>query len=1553
MEWLSHSQKKYCELCKTPFRFTKLYDPNMPQELPMPLFLKELAIHCGKHVATWLRFLLVLFVWLGWLPWSMRAIWRGLFWLADGRWPSPPEVPLQNATAVANETLSSLAAFGTSPATSTLASSLQSAPPSVDSISAAIPQLLSPVSSMLNFSAGEPLLYTVAKTLFASSFGPPATPQDTGTGNTTITAIQRLRHPSWLSDIQFLNTLTPYPTVNNIIIDTLEGQLITLLLVISFILVFLIREWVVQQQPVLNIAEGEREAAIQLMADDAADRHNDQPQRPVREQNNRREPARQPEQAPEPGPLEDNEEHGDNGRPATNFGPLPSTEFNVPDFGTPRPTYPSDRAQRNPWEAEGAERVEGATNTGENGASVERESGRRRFSNAVTPGNVWAGPGDTSFAWDNRQENGNPFSRSSAAESEDTTSKDKQKQGDDEGADPDVATLPAHHTASIFRSDSSGGPSSSSRNLARSFEVDEPTFGSRAEPTPDAWNDDFPSEWDDVVNQDPAPTAGEVADSEGLEAFPSFPDTEPEDDTAIPESPPNPPLETEENLEVPQAAQHHLRLSERVANWFWGDIPARVEAEDDSDDEHVVENPAEEAPFVPVRHHDGNIDIARDGLPEGGADINDADAVDDADDLEGILELVGMQGPIFGLLQNGVFCGLLIFVTIFVGIWLPYVGGKFALVLLTNPIRFFLGVPLKLASIVADVAADTFICTFAYAVFVGNTLLRTMLSQIGIFFPALRNFTGENAVTVASLSLMQGSGNRLKRVLFSFLTYNDSDLPFFSVHSHVALKVHEARIGAVVSFVYLILKTVLYDFPVQILTSEHRLSVLLRPFTEAPAALMVLIQGVIHVTRDIPSLVVRNVSWSHPGTLTDVNGIDPLDSELARWDTKDRVIAIIVGYGFVTFLGLAYLRISAWLNGPSRHERVNDAVADALQQAGGVMKVILIIGIEMIVFPLYCGILLDVALLPLFETVTVTSRLNFTLESPLTSLFVHWFVGTCYMFHFALFVAMCRKILRTGVLCKFHICISCYTCSLSPDFIRDPDDPTFHPVRDVLERSIATQLRKIGFSALVYGALVLICLGGVVWGLHFAAKGVLPLHWSSNEPVLEFPVDLLFYSFVVPLAIRSIKPSDSIHVMYDWWFQKCARMLRLTSFLFGEREPDEEGHYANRPWYSAVASRLRSAPLSEQRVTELPDEQTEKETGFIRDGKFVRAPASDQVRIPKGVTVFVEVNRNNERLDGKPDRDDGLHGRTNEMFTQVYIPPSFRARVAAFILLLWLFAAMTGISATIFPLLLGRRMISSLFPANIRVNDIYAFSVGTCVLGALFYAAAYFRRAFVTMREQTRPHSQSPMRVFTQTLKAACYAFRLVYAYSTLVIFLPSVFALLSELYLLIPLHTYFYNDKPHVIYFIQDWTLGVLYVRMALKVISWYPESRLAMALDAVIRDGWLNPDMKLATRAFIIPASIAALLALIGPLPAAYILNTTAFRNSTPTVQAMMYRYSYPMFLSQLVVVFLLRRLRRQIVVWRANIRDDVYLIGERLHNFRERRKDVGSVRRRVITS
>lgn len=509
-------------------------------------------------------------------------------------------------------------------------------------------------------------------------------------------------------------------------------------------------------------------------------------------------------------------------------------------------------------------------------------------------------------------------------------------------------------------------------------------------------------------------------------------------------------------------------------------------------------------------------------------------------------------------------------------------------------------------------------------------------------------------------------------------------------------------------------------------------------------------------------------------------------------------------------------------------------------------------------------------------------------------------------------------------------------------------------MRDVLERNITTQLRKIAFSALVYGALVIVCLGGVVWGLYFAFDGVLPIRWSSTTSVFEFPIDLLFYNFVVPLAIRSMKPSDGLHNLYDWWFHKCARLLRLTNFFFGERRPDEEGRHVRRTWMDILSRKQGDAehPVVGENEKARADQQG-VDAYFLRDGKFARVPASDQVRIPKGSRVFLEVTENNERVDGAPDPDDGLHGRTSTMFTKVYIPPSFRTRIAAFILLIWLFTATAGVGITVLPLVIGRKVISSYFSSNVPVNDVYAISTGLCIAGGAAYAVFYCRDSFAVVQDRIRPYLHSPWQASLGLGRIALHAIRLVFISTTFSVLLPSLIAMVIELYLLVPLHTYFGGGEAHVIRFAQDWALGVLYLQMVIKFILWNSTSRPAAALNAIFRDGWLRPNVKLATRAFILPVSILAVVAMALPLVFGFVLNLTVFRSVPSDVQCNIYRYSYPITFAMGLAIWLCYLVRRQVEVWRVNIRDDVYLIGERLHNFSEKRvKDVG-VPRRVITS
>ncbi|CAG8693758.1 11360_t:CDS:2, partial [Ambispora leptoticha] len=166
----------------------------------------------------------------------------------------------------------------------------------------------------------------------------------------------------------------------------------------------------------------------------------------------------------------------------------------------------------------------------------------------------------------------------------------------------------------------------------------------------------------------------------------------------------------------------------------------------------------------------------------------------------------------------------------------------------------------------------------------------------------------------------------------------------------------------------------------------------------------------------------------------------------------DKIVCIIFGYTIVILVSTWYLARTRNAYGRT----VGRAVQEALRQQGIVLKVAFFVVIELVIFPIICGILLDLSTLPLFPDATPLSRFNFYLESPFTSIFLHWFIGTGFMFHFAVFVSLCREIVRPGVMW----------------FIRDPNDPQFHPIKEILERPVLTQLKKIGASGIMYSAMI-------------------------------------------------------------------------------------------------------------------------------------------------------------------------------------------------------------------------------------------------------------------------------------------------------------------------------------------------------------------------------------------------------------------------------------------------------------------------------------------------
>ncbi|KAF3010738.1 hypothetical protein E8E13_006999 [Curvularia kusanoi] len=1563
MEWLSHTQKKHCELCKTSFRFTKLYHPGMPSRIPTAVFLRRAALHVLNMFLTWCRGVLVASVWLILLPWCMRVVWRSLFWVGDGGWAPGTLASLPDATDRNKSVMSNPADLEAIRAT------LEAAKANGTAKNLTLSKLLmssvTETTQQQAFPANEPLLWIILKRIFLGWPHSAASLAPVLSNNTELnytTDPLGYRSPSLLSDISWFHWFNSQ-TANRFLVDVFEGQIITMLVVVAFILIFLIREWVVQQQPVINM--------VALGGDGAAPQ--DQAAAPVPD-----EPEEQ-EGDVEAGEVDDlngfvyardaSEPDPNTAAEAIELGDRRSDDFqrrqqelahrlrlSNPDL-TPRLREALDLITAS--DVNDTSDLEGLTAEQANmigmiydqslidayAMLVAEEEGTSQ-----TEANL---PPAAAILSNQRNEPTYPVDENESGSSQrpEMPARDKSfiatqiRRGLEEGTswsfdnvpvssnevsqdlvpdnwDDEQAEASANHEPDATHSDNEPGSEGSSGSWQQVSDVhvgddsDQALEGRRPQDKGKGRADGKPPQDTDnaLLNDWDARDRANVEDDSHVE---TATDVETEAEATTPEpvvdqdDRPSP-NETDAAADVhpPLPEAHEVTLLDAIMDWIYGpaDPTARLIPEP-ANDEHIVRNIEDEAPFVPLAGNEllepadaviQDPEVAA-AAAQAGIDVNDQEAIDDAEDLEGILELIGMQGPLAGLFQNALFSAVLISATLACAVWLPYLWGKVVILFIGSPISLFIKLPLRIIATVTDLLVDlTLVVAGGFAYWASQFCLAIIRmstgGEPGYLEDSLRRFI------VPTQSIVKNAAIRITQALLNSSLSTSPGYFKLSVNSHAALR-----------------------------SLQNSTSFALNQTSAAFGAVLQEAQ-----TESSFGLSISLVSWiwtskSYKITLDmDLGADDSVTSALDYWTANDRLIAVLAGYTFFALAGAIYLRRGTPFSTSQQGQRIERIISDILQQAGGVLKVILIISIEMLAFPLYCGLLLDLAMLPLFKDATIYSRWRFGCESPWTAGFVHWFIGTCYMFHFALFVSMCRKIMRKGVLY----------------FIRDPDDPTFHPVRDVLERSVTTQLRKIAFSALVYGALVIVCLGGVVWTLSRVTFGVLPIHWTTEAPSLEFPLDLLFYNFLTPVIIKAYKPGEGLHTVCTWWFKKCASALRLSHFLFNERIEAEEGHHVNTTWFGWAIGR-KASPKEEGEFSKEEKEWSNTEVQshkkkspvdgyFVPDGRYVRAPASDQCRVPKGQAVFVDVDKDNVRKDGNT--DGGVHN--SDLVQMVYIPPWFRLRIACFVITIWIFMGVSGVSVTIVPLMFGRYLFSLFLPATVEMNDIHAFSLGVYTLGSVAYSGYQVYKLAASLNHPDVSPIAHLRSVAATASRLSLMVLRFAYVWASLIFAIPLLCAVLIELYFLMPLHAWMGPSDPHVIHLIQDWTLGFLYSRLAARLLFANRNTRPAQAFNQVIQGGYLHPNARIATRCFVLPVLALFAIAIAAPASVAWFSTHVVYRGASEAMKNQIWRYSFPAVGLAVAFMFAGRVLARIVTRWRLVVRDEVYLIGERLHNFGEKR-------------
>ncbi|KAF8327196.1 uncharacterized protein EI90DRAFT_2975197 [Cantharellus anzutake] len=839
------------------------------------------------------------------------------------------------------------------------------------------------------------------------------------------------------------------------------------------------------------------------------------------------------------------------------------------------------------------------------------------------------------------------------------------------------------------------------------------------------------------------------------------------------------------------------------------------------------------------------------------------------DDMDGLLEAVGMRGPLLAIVQNVALIILILDMTIGGAVWIPFTIGRSLALNLMKPRRllFVLHLPIRIVRLATDPIVDVFLWFLRPA----STHLFGVLSEV---WKLRASHTPDSAVRLDSI--YDHVSNRLKQILASAGSKN---FPLAYSTSHID---------------QLLMRL-----------SDHFESYI--PVQSKTA----LLAGRAWA-REIYSAYGRVMASRWKALAT---GAGP----------SEQLFSVFLGYVALLGFGGSFLASGILYSGASTFVR------SAITQQLIVVKVAVFILIELVVFPFGCGIILDISTLPLFKDATIWTRLEYCASVPLTAVFFHWMLGTMFMYQFAMLLAACRGLMRKGAMW----------------FIKDPADPSFHPIRDILDRPALSQLRKLGVSALMYSFVILGGVGAAIYYLRYfwtPFHMLLPLRWDAKNPISEIPIDLLFLHIVAPAIIESVNVRDTLVRATTIWWEHAAHELRLTSYMFGQRVAEEEQQSVfswrrlplirNRPW-AAVHAANQPAP--------------------VRDGSFVRAPAGDSIAFPENERqMLVTTDENGNPLDDEGRRlievQDAAalaaHRTVADDYTVLYLPPNFKYRIMAFIMYLWLTSVGIATVAVDTPILFGRLLLDRL--VGHATHDGYSFIIGASSFWALITFGRFVVRQYQGVQDlrqtwratwqlgNARPDTTAlgvdPL--YTEIGHGVVWIGKLAVLTIALGFIIPLLLALVVELYIILPIRIGLFpmEQRAPTIYIWEDWALGLVLFNIALRMARLQNPPAIVAAWDAMVDNGVTFLDFHHAMVHFVWPVISGLLLMIAAPGIIPFSL-TKVLHVEVPDNLSI--RTIYPAIFIGACTVTMTSTTVNYLEKWAQTVRDSEFLIDKRLQN------------------
>uniref|UniRef100_A0A665VFB3 E3 ubiquitin-protein ligase MARCHF6 n=1 Tax=Echeneis naucrates TaxID=173247 RepID=A0A665VFB3_ECHNA len=453
-------------------------------------------------------------------------------------------------------------------------------------------------------------------------------------------------------------------------------------------------------------------------------------------------------------------------------------------------------------------------------------------------------------------------------------------------------------------------------------------------------------------------------------------------------------------------------------------------------------------------------------------------------------------------------------------------------------------------------------------------------------------------------------------------------------------------------------------------------------------------------------------------------------------------------------------------------------------------------------------------------------------------------------------------------------------------FLRNLNDPDFNPVQEMIHLPIYRHLRRFILSVVVFGSIVLLMLWLPIRLIKLLLPTFLPYNVMlySDAPVSELSLELLLLQVVLPALLEQGHTRQWLKGLVRAWTVSAGYLLDLHSYLLGEQDDND----ANQP----VNNNNNNPPPGHH-------------------------------------------NNNNPA----PAVGEGLHAAHQAILQQggpvgfqpYHRPLRFPFRIVLLIAFMCITLLVASLVCLTLPVFTGRWLMS-FWTGNSKIHELYTAACGLYVCWLSIRGVTVLLAWMPQGRTVIMRKVQEWTLMILKTLVVALLVAGVI----------PLLLGLLFELVIVAPLRVPL--DQTPLFYPWQDWALGVLHAKIIAAITLMGPQWWLKTVIEQVYANGIRNIDLQFIIRKLAAPVISVLLLSLCVPYVIA--AGVVPAVGVTPEMEILMQRRIYPFLLMVVSLIGILSFQIRQFKRLYEHIKNDKYLVGQRLVNYERKAGRASSV-------